>query len=81
MKNQINIVRLIKLLGEGFDTIVYDFQCLKPEFNISALEIDPENRNDYYLVEFYNDKEYHYPHDFMTDKQELDLLKELENLI
>jgi len=81
MNHQDKIVRLIKVLGEGLDTIIYDFQCLKPEYNISALEIDPEDSNDYYLIEFYNNKEYHYPHEFMTDKQELDLLKELEGLI
>lgn len=76
-----NIVRLIKVLGEGLDLIVYDFQFLVPEFYISGLEIDEFDSNDYYLIEIYQDKEYHYPPEMLSEEQELRLLKELESLI
>ena len=78
--NKENIVRLIKILGDGLPCLVYDFSFVKPYYNIIIIELS-EDEDDYYLIEPINDEYYEYPSDILTEEEELRLLKELEDLL
>lgn len=75
-----NIIRVIKVLGDGLPCLIYDFQFMSPAFNIQVIELT-EDENDYTLSEYDFDKWYEYPSDMLTEADEIALLKELEDLI
>ena len=78
--NKEHIVTLIKVLGEGLTTLVYDFTFVRDYYNIIMIELTPEG-DDYVLIEPVNDEFYEYPSNILTEEEELRLLRELESLL
>lgn len=78
--NKEHIITLIKVLGEGLTTLVWDFTFVRDYYNIIMIELTPEG-DDYVLIEPVNDEFYEYPSNILTEEEELRLLRELESLL